>query len=73
MKARILYGSVLILNTKTNRTETVKEIIHVEGTDLESERNYILRKKPYKERKDYKLLKFNTQTAKQIGRTMYEI
>lgn len=73
MPTRILFGKVEVYNSFTKMTEFIPEIIYVEGTDIEKIRNYILSKKPFKERSNYKIIKFQTETAKHIGDTVYDI
>lgn len=69
----IYFGSVIIQHTPTGEKQTVNEIIYLESDTPPANRlrAYILKHIPQKEKVNYKIVRFCTDTAKVTGQTAY--
>jgi hypothetical protein len=73
MPQKIYFGDVEITNIRTGEKKNVHRKLFKELDSINdvSMRNYVLKHIPAKERQLYKIVKFQFDTAKQIGETAY--
>lgn len=71
MRQRILFGSIEIINIKTNQKETVNNLVYKEN-DKPTDTYllaYALKRKPKPERKNYRIFRLCRESAKEVGMT----
>ena len=71
---KIYFGSVEIQHSLTGEKHTVNNIIFIESDTPPANRlrKYILKKFEAKEQDKYKIVRFCTESAKEIGLTTYD-